>query len=235
MKVLLCDPDLAWSEQMISGMQDYGICADTVAEPAELWRGRTQVQGIIVNLQELDSMLYWGASFLKNPRDTSDYPAVIHSLCLQGKKVILVLQELNYEIECACLKAGAVECIYKGQPMDLIMQRVIRAFDEELKQDVLWFDGVQFDRAEGKLTFQGHSVNLTKMEQKVVGILFTNGTNLTEKQNLLMLLWGKQDDICKHRLDTLIKHIRRKLQGFPICIYTCYGKGYYLGIVNYRR
>lgn len=235
MKVLLCDPDLGWSEQMISGIQDYGICADAVTEPAELWCSQTEVQGIIVNLLELESLLYWGTSFVTIPEDTGGYPAVIQSLCLQGKKVILVLPKLNYEIECACLKAGAVECIYKGQPMDLIVQRVIRAFEEELKRDVLWFDGVQFDRAEGRLTSQEHSVILTRMEQKVMEVLFKHGTELTEKQDLLMLLWGEQDDIHKYRLDTLIKHIRRKLQGFPICIYTRYGKGYYLGIVNYIR
>lgn len=229
MKVLLCDPDLMWAEQLAVYMKSYGVDGKIVREIEELWSSQEEVQGILVNWQEVESMLFWGETAMEaTDSDIVSYSSAIRSLCLQGKKVILILPEQDYIAECACLQAGAAECIHKQQPFNLVMQRILLAFREEMRQETSWFHDVQLDRSEGRLIWQGEVIRLTGMEKRVMEILFAHGTALTEKGEILSELWGEQTDTARVRLDTLLKQIRRKLRGFPIGIYTCYGKGYYL-------
>lgn len=229
MKVLLCDPDLMWAQQLAVHMKSCGMDVKIARELEELWALPEEVGGILVNRQEIDSMLFWGKDTMEQSATASaSHSSVIGSLCLQEKKVILILPEQDYGAECACLKAGAVECIHKQQPFDLMVQRILLAFREEMRPGILWFGGVQLDFPAGKLVCQGREVSLTLMERRAIKILFAHGTALTAKEEILSELWGEQTEAANVRLDTLLKQIRRKLRGFPIGIYTCYGKGYYL-------
>ena len=228
MNVLLCDPDLAWTEQLSLQLKQHGITVKIARELEELWCMPEETKGILVSCQELKSMLFWGETDRNKALSRESYASAIHSLCLQGKKLILIMPELNYETECISLQAGASECIHKEQPMELIIQRILLAFQEEIHREQLWFGGVQLEQKAGQLLFQGDSVNLTTMEQTVLEILFIHGNGLAEKRDILLQIWGEQTDFCAQRLDTIIKQIRHKLNKFPIGIYTRYGKGYYL-------
>lgn len=228
MKVLLCEPDLKWAEQMISQMVQYGMEVRAVREIEELWYPSGEIQGILVNRQELDSMLFWGEGTGRNGSSAGQSYHALHSLCEHGKKVVLILPDRDDDAECACLRAGAAECIHKKQPFDLMVQRILLAFREEMQNSILSFGEVQLDRRAGKLLCQEKQVRLTGMEQGILEILFVHGTDLTEKQEILQQVWGEQTAASRQRLDTLMKQIRRKTTGFPMGIYTCYGKGYYL-------
>ena len=228
MKVLLCDPDLAWAEQLSVQLRKHGIAVKMVRELEELWCTPEEIQGILVSSQELKSMLFWGESDGKKADTEVFYFSAIQSLCLQGKKVILIIPELDYEAECICLQAGAAECVHKGQPIDLMIQRILMAFQQEIHRQSLFFGGVQLNQQTGRLIFQGDSVNLTNMEQKVLEILFIHGNELAGKKDILLQVWGETNDRCGQRLDTIIRQIRNKIRKFPIGIYTRYGKGYYL-------
>lgn len=228
MKVLLCDSDLAWMEQLSVQLKQHGIVAKIVRELEELWCISKETQGILVSCQELKSMLFWGKTDRKEAISGESYSSMIHSLCLQGKKVILILPKLDYEEERICLQAGAAECIHKGQPMDLMIQRILLVFQKEIHQQKLCFGGVQLSRQASQLLFQEDTVNLTTMEQKVLEILFAHGNELVEKREIMLQVWGEQTERCGQRLDTVIRQIRHKIIKFPIGIYTRYGKGYYL-------
>ncbi|MDE6852957.1 MAG: winged helix-turn-helix domain-containing protein [Lachnospiraceae bacterium] len=229
MKILLCDPDLMWAEQLAVHMKSCGMDVKIARELEELWASSEEVQGILVNRQEIESMLFWGEDTMEKAAAAPvSCSSVIGSLRLQGKKVILILPERDYAAECACLQAGAVECFHKQQPFELMVQRILLAFREEMRRGILWFGGVQLDLLAGKLVCRDRDVGLTLMERRVIEILFVHGTTLTAKEEILSELWGEQTEAANVRLDTLLKQIRRKLRGFPIGIYTCYGKGYYL-------
>ncbi|MDE6568424.1 MAG: winged helix-turn-helix domain-containing protein [Lachnospiraceae bacterium] len=228
MKVLLCDPDLAWAEQLSEQLNQHGIVVKTAREAEELWYVTEEIQGVLVSSQELESMLLWGETAMVDTVSEASYFSAIHSLCQQVKKVILIMPELNYGAEYTGLQAGAAECIHKGQPMELVIQRILLAFQEEIHRQQLWFGGVQLDQQAGRLVFQGDTVKLTVMEQKVLEILFIYGSELAEKSEILLQVWGEQTGQCGQRLDTIIRKIRQKLKKFPIGIYTRYGKGYYL-------
>lgn len=229
MKVLLCESDLRWAEQMISELEQYGMAVRAVREIEELWSPSGEIQGILVNRQELDSMLFWGEGNGKKGNSAGQSYHALHSLCGQGKKVVLILPERDDEAECACLRAGAAECIHKGQLFDLMAQRILLTFREEMQSSILSFGEVQLDRQAGKLLCQEKQVSLTKMEQRLLEIFFVHGTELADRKEIIQQIWGERMAGSRQCLDTLIKQIRRKIIGFPIGIYTYYGKGYYLG------
>lgn len=228
MKVLLCDPDLVWTEQLSAQLKEHGIAVKIVRELEELWYITEESQGILLSSQELKSMIFWEEATIGETVSESSYSSAIHSLCLQGKKVILIMPELNYETEYICLQAGAAECIHKKQPMELMIQRILLAFQEEIRREQLWFGGVHLDQQLGRLIFQKNIVKLTTMEQKVLEILFIHGNELVERREIQQQVWGEQTEHCRQRLDTIIRQIRNKTRKFPIGIYTRYGKGYYL-------
>lgn len=228
-KVLLCEPDLMWAEQMISQLAQYGMTVRVVREIEELWSFSEDVQGILVNRQELDSMLFWGEGNGRKGKSAAHSYQALHSLCEQGKKVVLILPDRDDEAEYACLRAGAAECIHKKQPFPLMAQRIFLAFREEIQRSVLWFGEVQLDRQAGKLCYQEKQVSLTNMEQRLLEIFFVHGKELAGRQEIEKQIWGEQTAGSRQCLDTLIKQIRRKMIGFPMGIYTYYGKGYYLG------
>lgn len=229
MKVLLCDPDPLWAEELAVHMQSCGMDVKIARELEELWSASQEVQGILVNQQEMESMLFWGETAMgKADAAAVSYLSAIRSLCLQGKKVILILPEQDYVAECACLRSGAVECLHKQQPLELMLQRIRLAFREEMHREVLWFGDVQLDLLAGKLLWREEEILLTVMETRMMELLFAHKNTLTKKEVILSGIWGEETDAARRRLDTLLKQIRRKLRGFPIGIYTCYGKGYYL-------
>lgn len=229
MKVLLCDPDPLWAGELAAHMQSVGMDVKIARELEELWSASGEVQGILVSRQEMESMLFWGETAMgKGDAVAVSYLSAIRSLCLQGKKVILILPEQDYAAECACLGSGAVECLHKQQPLELMLQRIRLAFREEVHREVLWFGDVQLDLLAGKLLWRGEEIPLTVMETRMMELLFVHKNTLTEKEVVLSGIWGEETDAARRRLDTLLKQLRRKLRGFPIGIYTCYGKGYYL-------
>ena len=121
MKVLLCDQDPLWAGELAVHMQFSGMDVKIARELEELWSDSGEVQGVLVSRQEMESMLFWGETAMgKADAAAVSYLSAIRSLCLQGKKVILILPEQDYVAECACLRSGAVECLHKQQPLELI-------------------------------------------------------------------------------------------------------------------
>lgn len=229
MKVLLCEPDLKWAEHLTTQMARHGVSVKAAREVEELWHPPGGIQGILINRRELDSMLFWEEGSGNPGNFQWQSFLALRSLCSQGIKVVLILPERDDGTECACLRAGAAECVHKQQSFDLLVQRILLAFREELQSGTLWFGEVQLERRAGKLLYRENQIRLTEMEQKLLEILFFYGTGLAKKQEILLRIWGEQTAEARQRLDTLMKQIRRKTVGFPIGIYTCYGKGYYLG------
>ena len=206
-EILLCDPDPLWSTWL-----------------QELWQQTEYCQGIIVNIEEIDSMLFWGQAdhaALEEKRFE-----VLRSLLLIQPRVVIVIPENNYELEYQCLAAGAAECIHKDQPMQLIQTRLRRVLFWEKKN--FRFGEVILEAGEQRLSWHGQSVFLTDLEGKLMERLMYHGSQLTNKSELLLKLWQKADIAQQNRLNTVIRQLRQKIANLPISIVTCYGKGYYL-------
>lgn len=211
-------------------MQEDSICLRIVKELEELWQQTEYCLGIIVSIEEIDSMLFWGKAnhvALEEKRFE-----VLRSLLLIQPRVVIVIPENNYELECQCLAAGAAECIHKDQPMQLIQTRLRRVLFWEKKN--LCFGEVILESGERRLSWRNHSVFLTELEGKLMERLMYHGSQLTDKSELLLQLWQKAEVAQQNRLNTVIRQLRQKIVNLPISIVTCYGKGYYLEEYKYR-
>lgn len=223
-EALLCDPDPLWSTQLQQEMQEDGICLRVVKELEELWQRTGRCSGIIVNIEEIDSMLFWGKADyfdLKEKRCE-----VLRSLLLTQPRVVIVLPESNYELEYQCLAAGAAECIHKDQPMQLIQTRLRRVLFWD--QEDFCFGEVILETKERRLSWRNQFIFLTDLEGKLMERLMYHGSQLTDKSELLLWLWQKTGAAQQNRLNTVIRQLRKKIKNLPIGIVTCYGKGYYL-------
>lgn len=223
-EVLLCDPDPQWSTCLQQGMQEEGICLRVVKELEELWQQREYCMGIIVNIEEIDSMLFWGKA--DHVAMEEKRLEVLRSLLLIQPRVIIVIPENDYDLEYQCLAAGAAECIHKDQPMQLIQTRLRRVLFWNKKN--LRFGEVILETGMRRLSWRGYSVSLTELEGKLMERLMYHGSQLTDKSELLWKLWQKGETKQQNRLNTIIRQLRKKIKNLPIGIVTCYGKGYYL-------
>lgn len=223
-EVLLCDPDPLWSIQFQQMMKKDGFFLRTVNELEELWHRTGCCQCVIVNIEEIDSMLFWGKA------DDVDIQGkrydVLHSLMLMQPRVVVVIPKNDYELEYQCLAAGAAECIHKDQPMQLIQTRLRRVLFCE--REKIYFGEVILERRERRLSWQNQSVLLTELEGKLMERLMYHGNQLTDKKELLLQLWHQTETTQQNRLNTAIRQLRQKIRNLPIGIVTCYGKGYYL-------
>lgn len=229
-ELLLCDPDPLWSTRFQRAMQENGICLRAVKELEELWQRTERCLGIIVNIEEIDSMLFWGKAdhvALEEKRCE-----VLRSLLLIQPQVVIVIPENNYELEYQCLSAGVAECIHKDQPMQLIQTRLRRVLF--WGQEDLCFGEVILEAGERRLSWHGQSVSLTELEGRLMERLMYHGSQLTDKSELLLQLWQKAEVTQQNRLNTVIRQLRQKIANLPIGIVTCYGKGYYLEEYRYR-
>lgn len=227
-EILLCDPDPMWSAWLQQEMQEDGICLKVVKEIEELWQQREGCLGIIVNIEEIDSMLFWGKA---DPAAIEEkrYEA-LRSLLLVQPRVVIVMPENDYELEYQCLAAGAAECIHKNQPIQLIRTRMRRVLFWNRKN--FHFGEVILEAGERRLSWRNQSVTLTDMEEKLMERLMVHGNRLTNKKELLLKLWQKTETTQQNRLNTIIRQLRKKIKNLPIGIVTCYGKGYYLEECN---
>lgn len=223
-KVLLCDPDPLWSTCLQQEMQEDGICLRSVKELEELWQQTEYCLGIVVNIEEIDSMLFWGKA--DHVAMAEERCEVLRSLLIIQPRVIIVMPENDYELEYQCLAAGAAECIHKDQPMQLIQTRLRRVLF--WNENNLRFGEVIMETGERRLSWHGHSVSLTELEGKLMERLMYHGSRLTDKSELLRKLWQKEETKQQNRLNTIIRQLRKKIKNLPIGIVTCYGKGYYL-------
>lgn len=223
-EVLLCDPDPVWSEQLQQKMQEDGIGLRVVKELEDLWQQTEYCSGIIVNIEEIDSMLFWGEA---DPFDLEVRRCkALQSLLLVRSRLVVVIPENNYELEYQCLAAGATECIHKDQPMQLIQTRLRRVLF--LEQRELRFGEVIWEAGERRLSWGDQFVFLTDLEGQIMERLMYHGSQLTGKNELLLRVWQKTEIAQQNRLNTIIRQLRQKVKKMPIGIVTCYGKGYYL-------
>ncbi len=232
-EILLCDSDLAWSYELQQSMEEQGYCLKIAEEIEELWQQGTYCQGAVINIQEIDSMLFWGRPECDG-LEKQRYQA-IQGIRLIQPKIVVILPENDYELEYQCMAAGAVECIHKDQPMHLIQMRLGKEFYKVQELCRLHFGEVALDVQTQLLSCQEQLVLLTELECRVMEHLMQNGSGLTDKTELLLQLWQKAGSLQQNRMNSILRQLRQKIQNLPMRIVTCYGKGYYLQKRSFQR
>jgi len=70
-------------------------------------------------------------------------------------------------------------------------------------------DVTEWNKEKKILSHNGKIVNLTNKEKQVLSLLFQNINSDISYEQICMELWG--EEVCRDRIKTLVKHVRKKL------------------------
>lgn len=88
--------------------------------------------------------------------------------------------------------------------------------------------GVQLDISRCSLSYEGHSVELTKNEMKILHLLFCHPGEFVARMDLIEYLWENQIFIDDNTLSVHMTRIREKMRTIGVCnfVETKRGMGY---------
>ncbi len=88
-----------------------------------------------------------------------------------------------------------------------------------------------YDRNQGVLFYQGHRIEMTKSENRILGLLADHKGKVVGREELMRQLWSTDEYVTDASLTVLVSRLRTKTfeetNGIE-CIRTRKGKGYYL-------
>lgn len=225
-RVLIVEDDAALSDLVAGLLREAGYrvrqCFDGVS-------GLRTVQTESFNLVLLDVMLpkLDGFAVLSKLRRKSDTPVIM--LTARGAE----------EDRITGFKTGADDYLPKPFNLDELILRieaVIRRTRNLLVSapqptETLNLDGLQLDQKLGNVTYQGQSLDLTRMEFRLLAMLLNHQTQVVSKPYLYQELMGRPYSRNERSLDVHVSKLRRKLKavGFNAeRLQTMHGQGYCL-------
>ncbi len=116
-----------------------------------------------------------------------------------------------------------------------ILRRMESAGDTDPKNVTLQIEELQINIDDFEVTLHGEKLNLTKKETEILWTLARNKNKLFTRDHLLDLLWGYDYDGDSRTVDSHIKRLRQKLDGYAHPnweIKTVWGMGYKFEVLN---
>lgn len=160
------------------------------------------------------------------------------TLCARIRKssalpIIIVTSRDSSADEFRGLSLGGDDYITKPYDVSVLLARikaVLRRSSGLPEADVLAVNGLQLSLTRGTVSRNGHSIELTRNELKILAHLMTHAGEIVSRTDLIDVLWENQIYIDDNTLSVNITRLRTKLAdlGIPDCIRTRRGLGYQL-------
>lgn len=160
------------------------------------------------------------------------------TLCARIRKssalpIIIVTSRDSSADEFRGLSLGGDDYITKPYDVPVLLARikaVLRRSSGLPETDMLAVNGLQLSLTRGTVSRNGHSIELTRNELKILAHLMTHAGEIVSRADLIDVLWENQIYIDDNTLSVNITRLRTKLAdlGIPDCIRTRRGLGYQL-------
>lgn len=160
------------------------------------------------------------------------------TLCARIRKnsalpIIIVTSRDSSADEFRGLSLGGDDYITKPYDVPVLLARikaVLRRSSGLPEADMLAVNGLQLSLTRGTVSRNGHSIELTRNELKILAHLMTHAGEIVSRADLIDVLWENQIYIDDNTLSVNITRLRTKLAdlGMPDCIRTRRGLGYQL-------
>ena len=162
------------------------------------------------------AVLFW--------RKDAGFFSILTALGRLPAAVMVLTEREQYFEEQQCLAAGASDYQNRDKPFPILLQRLLLLQTKSYQPQGLFKPGKTIRGGSAQVCRLAES-GMTPKEQKVFECLLRERGRPVSRQQLLIQVWHDSGQ-APRVVDTVIKQLRRKLNGSGIVIRTHYGKGY---------
>lgn len=211
---------------------DRGI-SEAIKEQAEMWGLEAQIvqnfRDVMAEFAACDPHLvlldislpfFNGYHWCSEIRRVSKVPIIFISSASDNMNIIMAMN------------MGADDFIAKPFDQSVLMAKVQamlrRTYDFASAVPVLEHRGAMLHTGENSLVYQGHKIQLTKNEYKILLTLMENKEKVVSREKLMEVLWDSDSFVDENTLTVNVGRLRKKLEtaGLMDFITTKFGAGY---------
>lgn len=222
MKILLVEDDLTLAEEIVRLCRKWGYDAEYLEEFQAVDREFRKRQADLI-LMDINLPFYDGFYWAKEIRKLSRVPILFLSSRDQNSDKVMAMVSGGDDY---------VEKPFDGELLLVKIRSLLRRAYEYTAIDREYLaEGLLYDRGQGNLAYQGQTAELTRSENKILGLLADNRGKIVEREQLMEYLWSTDEYVTDASLTVLVSRLRAKIADFApgiSCIHTKKGKGYYL-------
>lgn len=222
MKILLVEDDLILAEEIVRLCRKWGFEAEYLEEFQTVDREFQKRQADLI-LMDINLPFYDGFYWAKEIRKLSRVPILFLSSRDQNSDKVMAMV------------SGGDDYVEKPFDGELLLVKIWsllrRAYEYTVIDREYLAEGLLYDRGQGNLVYQGQTAELTRSENKILGLLADNRGKIVERERLMEYLWSTDEYVTDASLTVLVSRLRAKISAFApgiSCIHTKKGKGYYL-------
>ena len=222
MKLLIVEDDLVLAQEICHLCGKWGFEAEYLEEfeavDREWERRQADLVLMDVNLPSCD-----GFHWCRKIRELSNIPVLFLSSRDQNSDKVMAMV------------SGGDD--YVEKPFDpellLVKMRALlrRAYEYTQNEREYIGNDLIYDRSQGILFYQGTPIEMTKSENKIMGLLADRKGQVVDRESLMQHLWSTDEFVTDAPLTVLVSRLRAKIsaaaEGMEV-IRTKKGKGYYV-------
>ncbi len=215
--IILCDHDLEWTARFRAEFARTNLCIryiellEDVINENSLRRFKAEKAACIVVCSQYIIGEYISEYGLE---------AIYNIMSKMYFNIFIIADTYSYNDELNMLKAGCIDYQCRSVPIEIIVQRVKNIIRERFADEVLYED----EKA-GVIYAGNDMLKLTKKEKEVLSYLIVHRDEIVSKTTLMKELWNIIDIDKSRAADTIIKQLRKKLEGYDVELITYYGRG----------
>ena len=123
------------------------------------------------------------------------------------------------------LEIGADDYIIKPFSMNVLSTKIKKYLKLNNQQEYIYKD-VEYSFKDEMLKIKNERVNLSTREQNLLEYFIKNRNKPLSRNNILLEIWGIDNEFDERASDTLVKRLRKKLGDYEELIGTVRGVGY---------
>ena len=222
MKLLIVEDDLVLAQEICHLCGKWGFEAEYLEEfeavDREWERRQADLVLMDVNLPSCD-----GFHWCRKIRELSNIPVLFLSSRDQNSDKVMAMV------------SGGDDYVEKPFDPELLLVKIRallrRAYEYTQNEREYIGNDLIYDRSQGILFYQGTPIEMTKSENKIMGLLADRKGQVVDRESLMQHLWSTDEFVTDASLTVLVSRLRAKIsaaaEGMEV-IRSKKGKGYYV-------
>lgn len=220
MRIFIIEDDQALANEIRLYCEKWGMEAICAVRFDQLLKDVEQLQPDVI-LLDINLPYYDGFYWCEQIRKTSIVP------------ILFISSRDHDQDKIMAITTGGDDYIQKPFALDYLMAKIQailrRTYEYQNHVRIQLSDDLFYDVSQGVLHKGEETINLTKMENRILGILLKNKGSIVSREELMMQIWSTDEFISDGSLTTCISRLKHKIRnatGIEDMIITKKGQGY---------